>query len=60
VLRDDDRPMSRDQALKRFFNSLVTVLTLFIGFIMCAFRPDRRAIHDKMTKSKVVWQSEQT
>ncbi|MFM7058181.1 MAG: RDD family protein [Planctomycetota bacterium] len=60
VLRDDDRPMSRDQALKRFFNSLVTVLTLFIGFIMCAFRPDRRATHDKMTKSKVVWQSEQT
>jgi len=60
VLRDDDRPMSRDQALKRFFCSIVSVLTLFIGFLTCAFRPDRRALHDKLNKSKVVWQPEQT
>ncbi|MEY3172206.1 MAG: hypothetical protein RLZZ436_119 [Planctomycetota bacterium] len=60
VLRDDDRPMSRDQALKRFFCSIVTVLTVFLGFLTCAFRPDRRALHDKLNKSKVVWQPEQT
>lgn len=60
VLREDDKPMPRDQALKRFFCSIVSVLTVFIGFVTCAFRPDRRALHDKMNKSKVVWQPEQT
>ncbi|MEY3459863.1 MAG: hypothetical protein RL215_3020, partial [Planctomycetota bacterium] len=60
VLRDDDKPLSRDQALKRTFAAFASVLTVFIGFIMCAFRPDKKAMHDVMTKTKVVWQPEQT
>ena len=60
VLRDDDRPLTRDQALKRTLSAFVTSLTLYIGFLICFFRPDRKAMHDIMTKSKVVWQPEQT
>jgi uncharacterized RDD family membrane protein YckC len=60
VLRDDDRPLTRDQALKRAFSAFVTSLTLYIGFLICFFRPDRKAMHDIMTKTKVVWQPEQT
>jgi uncharacterized RDD family membrane protein YckC len=60
VLRDDDKPLTRDQALKRVFCSFLSYLTLYIGFIICFFRPDRKAMQDLMTKTKVVWQPEQT
>jgi uncharacterized RDD family membrane protein YckC len=60
VLRDNDKPQTRQQAFGRAASALVSVLTLYIGFIMCAFRPDKKAMHDLMSKSKVVWQGEQT
>jgi uncharacterized RDD family membrane protein YckC len=60
VLRDDDKPQTRQQAFARAASALVSALTLYIGFIMCFFRPDKKAMHDLMSKSKVVWQGEQT
>ncbi len=60
VLKDDNRPQTRKDALSRAAAALATVLTLFLGFLMCLFRPDKRAMHDQMTKSKVVWRTEQT
>lgn len=60
VLRDDDKVQTRQQALGRAASALVTALTFYIGFIICAFRPDRKALHDILSKSKVVWQPEQT
>lgn len=60
VLRDDNKPQTRQQAFARAASAFVTALTLYIGFIMCFFRSDRKAMHDLMSKSKVVWQSEQT
>lgn len=60
VLRDDNKPQTRQQAFARAASAFVTALTLYIGFIMCFFRADRKAMHDLMSKSKVVWQGEQT
>jgi hypothetical protein len=60
VLRDDNLPQSRQQAVKRAACSLLSLLTAFIGFLSCLYRPDRKALQDIMTKTKVVWQSEQT
>jgi uncharacterized RDD family membrane protein YckC len=60
VLRDDNKVQTRQQAFGRAASAFVTVLTLYIGFLICLFRPDRKAMHDLMSKSKVVWQSEQT
>jgi len=60
VLRDDDKPQTRQQAFGRAASALVTALTLYLGFVMCFFRPDKKAMHDLMSKSKVVWQGEQT
>lgn len=60
VLREDDKVQTRKQALGRAAAALLSVLTLFIGFAICFFRADRRAMHDLMSKTKVVWQGEAT
>lgn len=60
VLRDDNKPQTRQQAFGRAASAFVTALTLYIGFVMCFFRADKKAMHDLMSKSKVVWQGEQT
>jgi uncharacterized RDD family membrane protein YckC len=60
VLRDENLPQTRQAAFKRAFWSLLSLVSLYIGFIICLFRPDRKALQDIMTKTKVVWQSEQT
>ena len=59
VVRDDNKPMTRDQAFGRFGSALVTYLTLCIGFVMCFFRADHKALHDIMSKTKVVWRGEE-
>jgi len=60
VLREDGKPQTRKQAFGRAASALLSALTLYIGFLMCFFRADRKAMHDLMSKSKVVWQGEQT
>lgn len=60
VLKDDNKVMTRQEAFGRAASAFVTALTLYIGFIMCFFRSDKKAMHDLMSKSKVVWQSETT
>lgn len=59
VLREDDRPLTRKEAFGRAASAFVSALTLYIGFIMCAFRSDHKALHDIMSKSKVVWRGEE-
>lgn len=60
VLKDDNKVQTRQQAFGRAACALLSAMTFYIGFIMCFFRPDRKAMHDLMTKTKVVWQGEQT
>lgn len=59
VLTEEDRPMNRQLAFKRIATAYLTVLTCFFGFIMVAFRKDHRAMHDLMTKTKVLWRGEE-
>jgi uncharacterized RDD family membrane protein YckC/DNA-directed RNA polymerase subunit M/transcription elongation factor TFIIS len=59
VLQDDDSPMPFKLAVKRFAMSLVSVLTLSGSFVMCFFRADHRALHDRVTKTKVVWRGDE-
>lgn len=58
VLTGGDQPVTRKQALGRAASGLITILTLFGGFIMCVFHPQNRTLHDLMTKTKVVWRGE--
>ncbi len=59
VLREDNKPMTREQAFGRFGSGLVTALTFYIGFLLCFFRSDKKALHDIMSKTKVVWRGEE-
>lgn len=60
VLGEDDKPLTRKQAFGRAASAFVTMLTFYIGFLMCFFRADRRSMHDLMSKSKVVWRAEES
>ena len=59
VLQDDNSPMTFQHAVKRFFASLLTPLSAGITFLMCAFHPTHRAVHDTLTKTKVVWRGDE-
>ena len=59
ALRDDNKPMTRQQAIGRAASAFVTALTFYIGFLLCFFRADKKALHDLMSHSKVVWRGEE-
>ncbi len=59
VLREDNEPMDFKLALKRAAASLLSVLSLSGTFVMCAFHPEHRALHDSMTKTKVMWRGDE-
>ena len=46
------------QAMQRAGMCLVSCLAVFAGFAMSAFHPQQRALHDIITKTKVVWRGE--
>lgn len=58
VLTNDNKPITAKQSNYRAMAGLVTALTLFAGFAMCAFHPNKSALHDILTKTKVVWRGE--
>lgn len=59
VLQEDNSPMTFNHALKRFWASVLSVLSLSGTFVMCAFTENHRALHDSLTKTKVVWRGDE-
>lgn len=59
VLQEDGSPMPFELAVKRFFASLLSIVSLSGTFAMCLFNPEHRALHDTLTKTKVVWRSDE-
>jgi uncharacterized RDD family membrane protein YckC len=59
VLQNDDKPVSRKLGFKRAAMAFLGAIPLFGGFLMCVFRPDKKAMHDLSTKTKVVWRGEE-
>jgi len=58
VLTEKGKPVTSKQATQRAAAGIVTILTLFLGFAMCGFHDERRALHDLLSKTKVVWRGE--
>jgi uncharacterized RDD family membrane protein YckC len=58
VLKNDDQVMTLNQALGRAVAGLLTCVTVLLGFAMCAVHPNKSALHDIITKTKVVWRGE--
>lgn len=54
ILKTDYTPLEWNNAVKRFFCSLLCILTLFIGFIVIAFDEKKQGLHDKLADTYVV------
>ncbi|MCR9202310.1 MAG: RDD family protein [Planctomycetaceae bacterium] len=59
VLQENNDPMPFNMAFNRFLAALITPLTAGLAFLMVLFTPNYRAIHDSMTKTKVVWRGDE-
>ena len=54
VVRVDGTPLSLGHSILRFVGYFVSYLTLSIGYLMAAFRADKRALHDLLAGTRVV------
>ena len=54
VVREDNEPMEMGQAIQRTIMAFITYLLGYIPFFISAFHPEKRAMHDLVSKSKVV------
>ena len=54
VVRPDGSRVGFWRALARFFAQILSALILVIGFLMVAFRKDRRALHDLICDTVVI------
>jgi uncharacterized RDD family membrane protein YckC len=54
VIRTDSSPLKWQCALYRLFGYIVSVITLFIGFVWVAFDSRKQGIHDKIADTYVV------
>jgi len=52
--------VSSVQALTRSLGYIISTMTLLIGFIMVAFRKDKRGLHDIMAGTLVIYTDEET
>ncbi len=58
VSTQDDKKMSLGDATIRLASTLATLLTLGLGFLVCAFHPEKKTLHDMLSKTRVVWQGD--
>jgi uncharacterized RDD family membrane protein YckC len=55
VIRADGGPISVGLAIGRSFGYILSAIILYIGFIMAGFDPQKRALHDRLCNTFVVY-----
>ncbi|MBC8002723.1 MAG: RDD family protein [Opitutaceae bacterium] len=55
VVRMDGSPIGFGLAALRFFASILSSITLCVGYLMIAFRADHRSLHDLIVGTQVVY-----
>lgn len=55
IIRSDGRRVSYARALGRHFAEILSGLILMIGYIMAAFDEEKRALHDHLCDTRVIW-----
>jgi len=58
VVRADGTKVTKGLAVGRYFGMLVSDFTLLIGYVIAAFDPQKRALHDRMCDTRVVYANE--
>jgi len=54
VYRADRGPLSVGRIIARYFAEWLSGITLMIGYIIAAFDPEKRALHDRIVDTRVV------
>lgn len=57
VVQPDGSPLSWERATGRYFATLLSSLTLLIGYIVAAFDAEKRALHDHVASTRVVFRA---
>ncbi len=55
VVREDGSPLGYGLATGRVFADLVSALTLGIGYLIAAFDVEKRALHDRICNTRVIY-----
>jgi len=55
IVRLDGAPIGYNRALLRWFAARISELLFFTGYFLIAFRSDKRALHDLLAGTKVVY-----
>lgn len=54
VVMADGAPLGWGRATGRFFGNMLTGMTFFIGYIIAAFDPEKKALHDMICNTRVI------
>jgi uncharacterized RDD family membrane protein YckC len=54
IVRSDFSRLTYPRAAIRFFGKMLSDLTMYIGYIMVGFDPQRRALHDHIADTRVI------
>jgi uncharacterized RDD family membrane protein YckC len=54
VIRADGGPVSAGLAVGRYFASILSALTLCIGYIIAGFDSQKRSLHDHICSTRVI------
>ncbi len=54
IVRSDFSRLTYGRAAIRFFGKMLSDLTMYIGYLMVAFDPQRRALHDYIADTRVI------
>jgi uncharacterized RDD family membrane protein YckC len=55
IVRAGGEPVSANVAAARYFAQFLSTVTFLIGYLMAAFDPQKRALHDRICQTRVVY-----
>jgi len=55
VVRADGGPISTGLAAGRYFAAILSTMTIFIGYIIAGFDPEKRSLHDRICNTRVIY-----
>ena len=55
IIRADGGPVSPGLALGRYFAQWISAMILLIGYIIAGFDPEKRALHDRICNTRVIY-----
>jgi uncharacterized RDD family membrane protein YckC len=55
VVRSDGESLGWGVSIGRYFMNIVSAIILAIGYIMAGFDPEKRALHDRVCDTRVIY-----